>query len=119
MERKELKMEGYTFINDIELMTDLLTLMVENPDNWFEKFAKSHQRYTQNEIEDTVKEISGQSLADLYRIAENMHIEEMNGRDTGLVIDSQTAKDAIVLALSLLPDVESRAFEDACESMGC
>lgn len=108
-----------TFITDIEVMTDLLTLMVDNPKGFAEEFAKRHPNYSENEIEDTVKEISGQSLADLYRIAENMHIEEMNGRETGLKINSETAKDAIVLALSLLPDCESRAFEDACESMGC
>lgn len=108
-----------TFITDIEVMTDLLTLMVDNPKGFAEEFAKCHPNYSENEIEDTVHEINGMSLAYLYRTSENMHIEEMNGRDTGLVIDSQTAKDAIVLALSLLPDCESRAFEDACESMGC
>ena len=112
-------MEGYTFINDIELMTDLLTLIVENPNNFFEKFAKSHPRYTQNEIEDTVHEINGMSLAYLYRTAENMHIEEMNGRETGLKIDSETAKTAIINAVNTLPECEADEFNEACKSMGC
>lgn len=112
-------MEGYTFINDIELMTDLLTLMVENPTNWFEKFTKLHPRYTQNEIEDTVHEINGMSLAYLYRIAESMYIEEMNGRPTGLKISSEAAKTAITNALKLLPECEADEFNEACESMGC
>ena len=107
------------FIDDIEKMTDLLTFIVENPKGWKEQFMESYSYLTEEEVDETVKEINGQSLAYLYRTAENMYIEEMNGRKTGLKTDSETAKTAIINAVNTLPECEADAFNEVCESMGC
>ena len=72
-----------TFINDIEKMSDLLQAITE--DN-ISGFLSSYSYLTKEEVDNTIKEINAESLAELFRQAENYYIEELNNRDTGLSI---------------------------------
>lgn len=111
---------SYSYICDIEKMSDLLTFMVENPTGWKQQFMESYSYILEEEVDKTVEEINSESLAYLMRIAENIYIEEMNNRPrpTGLAIDSQTAKTAIINFVNTLPEKEKEDFERVCESMG-
>lgn len=108
------------FIDDIEKMTDLLAFILAGGE-WANKFLESYSYLTLDEVQSTFYAIDGITLAELYRQAENLHIEEMNGRPTGVSVDSETVKSVITdyLNSGLLPDVERKEFEKAIESMGC
>ena len=112
-----------TFITDLEKMVDLLkAVMSEDNASAYDEFLRSYSYITENELDDTVKVICGETLADLYRQAENYYIEEMNGRPTGLAITSDIAKDVIsryVYQSGLVSKAEQRTFEECCEAMGC
>ena len=112
-----------TFITDLEKMVDLLEAsMAEDTMEAYDNFLNSYSYLTENELTDTIEEISGEALADLYRQAENAHIEEMNGRPTGLAITSDIAKDVIsryVYKSGLLSKGDIREFEECCVAMAC
>ena len=112
-----------TFINDLEKMVDLLeAIMAEDNAQAYDNFLSSYSYLTPNELDDTVEEINGHALADLYRQAENAYIEEMNGRPTGLAITSDTAKTVIsqyVYKSGLCSKADIKAFEDDCTAMAC
>lgn len=109
-----------TFIDDLEKMTDLLSLVVQHGwEQGFERFFEAYSYLTPNEIDDTAALISPESLADLLRQAENVYIEELNGRETGLAITSEQAKSAIIdFIYKYMPEHDQRIFEHAVESMG-
>ena len=71
-----------TFIDDLEKMVDLLQASMSD-DNMtaYDEFLSKHDDVTENELDDTVKEINTETLADLYRQAENAYIEELNEKD--------------------------------------
>ena len=112
-----------TFIDDLEKMVDLLEAsMAEDNMQAYDDFLHSYSYLTENELDDTIKAITGEALADLYRQAENAYIEELNGRPTGLAITSETAKSVIcryVFDSGLMSKAEQREFEECCESMAC
>lgn len=110
-----------TFIDDLEKMTDFLTFMVENkPDIGACLFLKSYNYLTAEEVNMTYKAITTESLADLYRQAENAYIDELNGRETGLTVSSEQAKSAIIDYVNKnLSEAEKADFEHRIESMGC
>ena len=112
-----------TFITDLEKMVDLLEAsMSEDSAKAYDEFLMSYNYLTENELDDTVQAISGETLADLFRQAENYYIEEMNGRPTGLAITSEMAKDTIsryVYQSGLVSKGEQREFDECCEAMGC
>lgn len=109
-----------TFIDDVEKMTDLLTFMVEGG-KWAEDFLRLYNYLSENELEDTVRAIDGVSLANLWRQAENIYIDELNGRGDPLSVTSEQIKSAITSFLNSgkLPEHEKECFYSACESMGC
>lgn len=54
------------------------------------------------------------------RRAENVHIENLNGRDTGLAITGEQLKEAINdYACQHLTEEELEEYEDICNSMAC
>lgn len=117
------------FIDDLEKMTDLLEALIDNKlqntDEYTERFLQSYSYLTKDELKETINLINGETLADLFRQAENYYIDELNGRETGLAISSETAKTMIsnYVFLSskfdLLPIEEVENFKECCEAMAC
>ena len=106
-----------TFINDIEKMSDLLQAIIEND---IRGFLNSYSYLTKEEVDNTIKEINAESLAELLRQAENYYIEELNDRKTGLSITSEQAKTSIIdYVYSMLSKEEQKDFEDYCYNAGC
>ena len=59
------------------------------------------------------------SLAELSRQAENMYLEELNGRDTGWHVTSDELKTSIMWFVQNYLDMdEQEEYEDLCNSMG-
>ena len=112
-----------TFIDDLEKMVDLLQAsMSEDNMTAYDEFLSKHDDVTENELDDTIKEVNTGTLADLYRQAENAYIEELNDRPTGLPFSSETAKAVIgnyVYNSGMLDILEQKEFEEICNSMGC
>ena len=112
-----------TFETDLEKMVDLLeAIMSEDNASAYDEFLRSYSYLTENELNDTVKLINAEVLADLYRQAENYYIEELNGRPTGLAIKSYQAKNVIVdyvYKSGLMLKAEQKEFEELCEAMAC
>lgn len=112
-----------TFETDLEKMVDLLeAVMSEDNASAYDEFLRSYSYLTENELDNTVKLINAEVLADLYRQAENYYIEELNGRPTGLAITSDTAKSTIVKYVydsGLVSKAEQKEFEELCEAMAC
>ena len=72
------------------------------------------------EVDNTIKEINAESLAELFRQAENYYIEELNNRDTGLSITSEQAKTSVTnYVYSKLSKEEQKDFEDYCYNIAC
>ena len=106
-----------TFINDIEKMSDLLQAIAE--DN-ISGFLNSYSYLTKEEVDNTIKEINAESLAELFRQAEKYYIEELNNRDTGLSITSEQAKTSVTnYVYSMLSKEEQKDFEDYCYNVAC
>ena len=105
------------FIDDIEKMSNLLQAIIENNVN---NFLNSYPDLTKEEVDNTIKEINAESLAELLRQAENYYIDELNGRETGLSITSEQAKTSITdYVYSKLSKEEQKEFEDDCYNMAC
>lgn len=105
------------FIDDIEKMSNLLQAITKNN---VSDFLNSYSELTKGEIDNTIKEINAESLAELLRQAENYYIEELNGRETGLSITSGQAKTSIIdYVYNKLSKGEQQEFENACENMAC
>ena len=106
-----------TFINDIEKMSDLLQAITENN---ISGFLNSYSYLTKEEVDNTIKEINAESLAELFRQAENYYIEELNNRETGLSITSEQAKTSITdYVYNMLSKKEQKDFEDYCYNIAC
>lgn len=103
------------FLNDMDKMNDFLRLEgIE--------FLKSYDYITLDDYALTSAEFLSdiiESLAELSRQAENMHIEEMNGRDTGWHVTSDELKTSIMWYVQDHLDTNEREeYEDLCNSMG-
>lgn len=106
-----------TFIDDIEKMSNLLQAIIENN---ISGFLNSYSYLTIEDVNETIKEINAESLADLYRQAENYYIDELNGRETGLSITSEQAKTSVIgFVYSKLSKEGQKDFEDDCYNMAC
>ena len=106
-----------TFIDDIEKMSNLLQAITENN---VSDFLNSYSDLTKEDVNNTIKEINAESLAELLRQAENYYIDELNGRETGLSITSEQAKTSIIdFVYSKLSKKEQKDFEDDCYNMAC
>ena len=106
-----------TFIDDIEKMSNLLQAIIENN---VSDFFNSYSDLTKEEVDNTIKEINAESLAELLRQAENYYIDELNGRETGLSITSEQAKTSIIdYVYSKLSKEEQKEFENDCYNMAC
>ena len=106
-----------TFIDDIEKMSNLLQAITENN---VSGFLNSYSNLTIEDVNNTIKEINAESLAELLRQAENYYIEELNGRETGLSITSEQAKTSIIdFVYSRLSKEAQKDFEDDCYNMAC
>ena len=106
-----------TFINDIEKMSDLWQAIAE--DN-ISGFLNSYSYLPKEEVDKTIKEINAESVAELFRQAENYYIEELNNRDTGLSITSEQAKTSVTnYVYSKLSKEEQKDFEDYCYNIAC
>ena len=101
---------------DLEKAGDFLTLSKE-------EFLKSYSYLTEQEYEEAFKELKedvASNLAELMREAENVHIENLNGRDTGLAVTGAQLKEAINdYACQHLTEEELEEYEDICNSMAC
>lgn len=105
------------FIDDIEKMSNLLQAITENN---IKSFLNSYSYLTKEDVDATIREINAESLADLYRQAENYYIDELNGRETGLSITSEQAKTSIIdFVYGKLSKEGQKDFEDACYNMAC
>ena len=109
-----------TFLDDVEKMTDLLSFILEGGE-WANRFLETYNYLTMDEVQSTFYAIDGIALGELYRQAENMYIEELNGRKTNTSVDSETVKSVITdyINSGLLSDIEKRSFEIYVESTGC
>lgn len=100
------------FLNDLDKMYDFMTM---NRD----EFLKSYPYLTTYDYYKTYSMITPEVLADLMRDAENVYIENLNDRDTGLVITGAQFKEAISdYAQDILSFDEYREYIEICESMG-
>lgn len=106
-----------TFIDDIEKMSNFLQAIIEDNIN---DFLNSYSNLTNEEVNNTIKKINAESLAELLRQAENYYIEELNNRKTGLSITSEQAKTTITdYVYSKLSKEEQKDFEDYCYNLAC
>ena len=109
------------FIDDIEKMTDFLSFMEKDGiSDGIESFKNSYPYITGEEIDETAILINPETLAYLYRQAENYYIDELNGRKTGLAVTSEQAKDAIAsFVKKFFEDEDIMQFEHLLQNMGC
>lgn len=103
------------FIDDLEKVNDLLSISKD-------EFLKFYSYITENEYDETLKEATNlDTLCNLYRQGENLHIEDMNGRDTGLSITGDNLKETVANYVNAnIHDLESiETFRDFLYSTGC
>ena len=92
-----------TFEDDMDKVTDLMQAIIQENSNTLSdeptainNFRVSYNLFTEGEVENTLKKIkSAEVLAYLYRQAENIYIEDINGRYTPWFIKGEQAKDVI------------------------
>ena len=107
-----IKKEDLSFIDDTEKMIDFLSISRTEFLNSYEYLSEMEYDVTRNHFEEDRAEV----LANLIREAENIHIEEMNGRSTSDV-SSEALKTAVTNYLPNLNNKEKKDFEDYCVSM--
>lgn len=104
------------FIDDIEKMSDFL---IETEDN----FLQQYSYLTQKEYNETKKYFQDNKvdvLSDMYRQAENLYIEELNGRETNTTVQSENLKCRIIYYIEQYCTIKDREeFYELIDSMGC
>ncbi len=112
-----------TFETDIEKISDLLQLISDNnfdTEKGCQEFLASYSYLTYEEVKGTLIKVDTELLAYLMRRAENMNIEEMNGRSTGLAITSEQVKTTVtnyVYNSNFFSKKDIEEFEDICNGM--
>ena len=112
-----------TFETDIEKVTDLLQFIIDNNydiEKSYQEFLASYSYLTYEEVKGTFIKLDSKILADLMCEAENMYIEEMNGRSTGKEVTLEQVKATItgyVYNSKLLSKKDIEEFEDICNGM--
>lgn len=106
--------DDLSFIDDTEKMVDFITISKE-------EFLDSYEYLSEMEYDATMyvfNEDKADVLATLMRGAENLYIEEMNGRDDEEgYLTSEGIKTAVSDYLPKLTDKERQDFEDYCSDM--
>lgn len=120
-----------TFEDDMDKVTDLMQFIIQansdiphslaNTEVGVANFKQSYIYLTEGEVESTLKKIkSAEVLAYLYRQAENLYIDEINGRYTSWLIKGSQAKDIInSFAEFILTPNQYKEFIDELYQMGC
>ena len=114
------KAEDFSY--DLDKMYDLLELTKE-------EFLKSYLYISDEEYDITAEQVipNGNNedevvynLANLFRKAENLHIENLNGRDTGFLVTGGELKERIIDFVNkhLTPN-QIKEFQDECDAMAC
>lgn len=102
------------FTDDIEKMVDFLELSKG-------EFLKSYSYITEEDYAETLEDFNydrAENLAYMMRSAENMYIEEMNGRETGVSVTSLQVKQAVsTYVVEHLQQEEIDEFYEICESL--
>ena len=102
------------FYNDLDKMYGFLTM---DKGEFLHSFDSTEQDY-----EDTVKYLQNDmssELADLMRRAENLHIEDLNGREYDWKVNGEQLKEAVdSYAQKHLTTSEYDEYVEICESMG-
>ena len=118
-----------TFSYDLDKMYDLLELTREEFLESYLYISNEEYYYTaegyfpDNENEAELGEYNMtviSNLADLYRQAENLYIEDLNGRDTGFLVTGGELKERIIDFVNkhLTPN-QIKEFQDECDAMAC
>lgn len=99
---KEDFLQSYTYIHEVDYEQTL---------NMF----KVNDHKTEEENEEVID-----NLACLLRGAENMYIEELNGRDTGLNVTGSQFKEVLFdYVAKTLNSKQKELFEELCYDMAC
>ena len=102
-------------LQDVEKAVDFLEL---SKDEFLQSYSYlSEADYNYNNALFKVKKAD--ILANLMRKAENVLLEEVNDRPTGLAVTGEDIKTAISNKLDTLTKQELQDFEDLCDSMAC
>ena len=113
-----------TFEDDMDKVTELMQaiIRVDDIENGINSFTCINFRLVSiKEVENTVKRLRDvEVLANLYRQAENLYIDEINGRYTSWLIKGSQAKDIInSFAEFILTPNQYKEFIDELYQMGC
>lgn len=116
-----------TFEDDMDKVTDMLQMIVDNQDitKGLKKFKDFYSYLSMAEIRATFNVIKLNPidmLADLFRQAENIHIENLNERPTGWNVTGSQAKETINAFAEFNFGKDSsmyQEFVDVLDSMGC
>lgn len=117
-----------TFEDNIDLLSDLLALPIQT-------FREAYPNLDEQDIDNTIdmyfpfqegetKDLSENeeiisNLAELMRKAENMHIDEMNGRPTGWQIKGEDLKGIITNIIEVLcTDQDKNKFYELIKASG-
>lgn len=108
-------MKDSNFLNDIDKMYDFLALTKD-------EFLFSYDYLTEQEYDNTLRlfnEDRGTNLAYLLREAENLLLEESNGRDTPWNLTGEELKDRVCDYAWKLNYDEQKVFQEVASSMAC
>lgn len=115
-----------TFEDDTEKLFDLLHLSKED---FLQSYSYIHEvdyeqtlnmfKVNDHKTEEENEEVID-NLACLLRGAENMYIEELNGRDTGLNVTGSQFKEVLFdYVARTLNSKQKELFEELCYDMAC
>lgn len=109
-------------LNDLDLMVKLFDnkLNEYHTDSLVEFHKTVEDKVLDTETKQALMQLSTEDLANLMRIAENAHIDEMNDRETQWDTVAEHAKSSIAqFALNNLSVEELQEWTDICNAMAC
>ena len=113
-----------SFLSDIDKMYDLLIISKEEFLQSYSYMTEAEYDLTLSLIMPTSKELQANedqisTMADLCREAENLYIEELNGRATAWNVLGSQLKEAIYdFVRNNYTEAQQKLFNDYCDSMG-
>ena len=108
--------DDLAFIDDVEKMIDFLSITKEEFLQQYSYLSEEEYDVTKDKFDKDKVEV----LADLYRQAENIYLEEINDRSTGLSITSDEMKTVLTAyVIDNLTQAEREELSDLCNDMGC
>lgn len=104
------------FLNDMDKMDDFFNISKE-------EFLTSYDYLTEEDYMETQLALHEgdlvSNIADLFRQAENMYIDELNDRDTGWLVTSEQLKSTLARYVELYFTKEMKQeLQEVCNSMG-